>query len=284
MNHYYIITNSYKDKDNEVKNRICDYLERHGKKCTLQGQQDKTQGGYTDVKDIPADVDCIIVLGGDGTLLQAAHDVAERDIPLLGVNLGTLGYLAEVDSDKLESALKQLVDDDYDMDYRMMLTGKIVCDGKTEETDDALNDIVLSRSGSLRVIMYDIFVNGQFLKNYVADGMILSTPTGSTGYNMSAGGPIVEPTASLMVLTPVCPHTLNARSIILSPEDVIEIRISEGRNNVDQEVMVNFDGGHARFLHTGDRLVITKSVNRTQILKLNKLSFLEVLHNKMNDV
>ena len=158
-------------------------------------------------------------------------------------------------------------------------------DGEDTQTviaqDTALNDIVISRSGPLQIITFNIFVNGQFLNQYSADGVIITTPTGSTGYNLSAGGPIVEPKARLMMVTPICPHTLNQRSIILAAEDEIEVTIPEGRNGKQQQVEVSFDGNHAMVLRTGDRVRIRQSEKTTDIIKLSRVSFLEILHKKM---
>ena len=172
----------------------------------------------------------------------------ELDIPLIGVNLGTLGYLAEVESSHLEVALKQLTEDDFTCEKRMMLWGKFLPDGAEEGTSEiknyALNDIAITRKGSLQVLCFHIYVNEQYLCTYHADGVLLSTPTGSTGYNLSAGGPIVEPSAEFILLTPICPHTLNSRSIILSSEDVVEIVIPKGREGHVQCLEVNFDGSY----------------------------------------
>lgn len=283
MKHFFIITNDPKDKNMEVTNRIQQFIESHNKKCSIYEKEQEVIDSYTNPDKIPSDVDCILVLGGDGTLLQAARDTLELDVPLLGVNLGTLGYLAEVDISNLENALENLVNDEFEIEPRMMLRGDIRQLGKSASQTYALNDIVVSRYGSLQVIHFHIYVNGQFLKGYSADGIIVSTPTGSTGYNMSAGGPIVEPKAKLMVITPICPHTLNTRSIVLSPEDIVEIEIGQGKAGNIQEVEVNFDGNHSVKLSTGDRIKITKSEKETKIIKLNKVSFLEVLHKKMSE-
>ncbi len=284
MKSFFIITNKQKDKDLQVTHGIESYLEKH--KCQYKTQITNDCGGgdyYTNVEDIPDDVECILVLGGDGTLLQAANDTIERNIPLIGVNLGTLGYLAEVEQPNIESALEALITDEAEVANRMMLDGCIIRDGKQIEQLQALNDIIISRFGSLRILNFNIYVNDSFLKGYHADGIIIATPTGSTGYNMSAGGPIVEPKAKLMVLTPVCPHTFNTRSIILAPEDVITVEIAPGREGRKQDIEVSFDGSHKVTLVTGDRIRITQASKKTKILKLNKVSFLEVLHKKMSE-
>lgn len=165
----------------------------------------------------------------------------------------------------------------------MMLNGKAYsADGGTAE-GWALNDIVISRSGSLQIIKFNIYVNGQFLNAYQADGMIVTTPTGSTGYNLSAGGPLIEPCAQLITLTPICPHSLNQRSIILSSEDVIEVEIPEYRGGRVQTVEANFDGSQVIPLRSGEKIRIVKSEKVTEIIQLNRVSFLEVLHKKMKE-
>ena len=295
MNHFYIITNGHKDCNLEKTRDIRGYLEARKKKCTIQIKESGKEQEYTDVAQIPEDVDCILVLGGDGTLLQAARDIIQRDIPLLGINLGTLGYLAEIEETGMDAAMNQLLSGEYEVEQRMMLTGRIVRGGihqqkhkenglpayKTENSY-ALNDITITRSGSLQIIRFRICVNGQFLNEYHADGVIVATPTGSTGYNLSAGGPIVEPKAELLLITPISPHTLNTRSIILAPEDKIEREIEAGREESVQQVEVNFDGSHNVMLYTGDKVEIERAETTTGIVKLNKASFLEVLHKKLS--
>ena len=276
MNHFYIITNGHKDYNLEKTNEIRKYLEKCGKKCTVQVKEPGKEQGYTDAAQIPEDVDCILVLGGDGTLLQAARDIMERDIPLLGINLGTLGYLAEIEESGIYGALNQLLEGGYEVEQRMMLAGRIVRGEihrkrhaengyQQDETEKsyALNDIAITRSGSLQIIRFRICVNGQFLNEYQADGVIVATPTGSTGYNLSAGGPIVEPKAELILITPISPHTLNTRSIILAPSDVVEIEIGGGREGRVQQVEVNFDGSHNVTLYTGDKVIIERAVRAT---------------------
>ncbi len=314
MKQVYVITNRHKDRNWEKTNYIKDYLERRGVKCTVRemgqaleeaakaaegagtargtGQETGEEEGAR----ISGGAACILVLGGDGTLLAAARSTIHRDIPLLGVNLGTLGYLAEVEECGLDAALDQLIADNYEVEQRMMLTGRVVRGSYHErlheergiarqetEAFHALNDITVTRSGSLEIIRFQIYVNGQFLKEYHADGVIVATPTGSTGYNLSAGGPIVEPKAELILMTPICPHTLNARSIILSPKDRVELQIGEGREGSVQQVEVNFDGSRKLALYTGDKVEIEKADVTTGIVKLNQVSFLEVLHKKMSE-
>ena len=195
MDRFYIIPNSAKDPELTFSNRIIAYLEKHGARCHVQKITEKMEGPYhyTDPDGIPQDTQCIIVLGGDGTLLQAARDVVHLDIPLLGINLGNLGFLAEVNQTSLYSALDQLMADDYEVEERMMLEGRVYRGRKLIGQDIALNDIVIGRDGHLRVVRFKNYVNDVYLNSYNADGIIISTPTGSTGYSLSAGGPIVSP-------------------------------------------------------------------------------------------
>lgn len=267
MNHFYIITNQIKDRKLETTFRVKQYIETKGGRCILAG----------DTYVVPPETDCVLVLGGDGTLIRAARELYAYGVPLLGINLGTLGYLTEVELQNIESAMDILMEEEPTVEARMMLKGTLH-DGKE---DVALNDIVVTRLGALRVIRFNVYVNGELLNSYQSDGIIISTPTGSTGYNLSAGGPIVEPTAAMIVLTPICSHALNTSSIVLSAEDEIVIEIGKGRDNGIEEAGVSFDGGEMAEVHTGDRIVIKKAEDTTKLLKLSKVSFLEILRKKM---
>lgn len=234
-----------------------------------------------DARDLTEEIECMLVLGGDGTMLQAAGGAADKQIPMIGVNLGTLGYLAEVELENLEEALEQLLKDEYECDERIMLQGRIEGMDSVRNLSSALNDITITRCGSLQIIPLKIYVNGLFLCKWNADGIIISTPTGSTGYNMSAGGPIVEPGAELMVLTPICAHTLNTRSIVLKADDCVEIEIDSGHNGRSLQVEANSDGNERVSMVTGEKIFISKAKSITKIIKLSKVSFLEILHKKM---
>lgn len=267
MDKFYVITNTAKDKELETTLYVKKCIESHGKECVLSVEE----------PNFPEGTDCVLVLGGDGTLIRAARELDLQDVPLIGINLGTLGYLAEVEMQNIESAIAHMIHEKQVVEERMMLTG-IVC-GKHEDT--ALNDIVVTRLGALRVIRFNIYVNGELLNSYQADGVIISTPTGSTGYNLSAGGPIVQPTARMIVITPICSHALNTSSIVLSADDEIVIEIGQGRDGKLEEAGVSFDGDHLIEVKTGDRIVIRKAKHTTKLLKLNKASFLEILRKKM---
>lgn len=180
----------------------------------------------------------------------------------------------------LEELLNALLSDRYEIQERMMLSGRVYHKGKPAASHIALNDIVLAREGEMRVLKFKIYVNGQFLYEYSADGVIVSTPTGSTAYNLSAGGPIAQPDGELLILTPVCPHTLTSRTIVLGPESRIRIEISEKNEGCQAAA---FDGGTKVALTRGDYIEIERSKMVTRAVKLDDRSFLDILKHKMYD-
>lgn len=283
MEKFFIITNIAKDKDFEFTNSIIRYLESKGKVCYTQAKDavSNTNYNYTNADMIPKDTDCVIVLGGDGTLIQAARDLSKLELPLLGINIGTLGFLVDIDKEQALPAIDCVLDGDYEIDERMMLEGRAYRDGELIYSNVALNDVVINRSGALRVIDFDIYVNDEYLTSYTADGLIISTPTGSTAYNLSAGGPIAQPNSDLIILTPVCPHKINKRSIILDSCDEICVKMSPSRSN-EEERVASFDGELHTNLISGDKVIITRAPQKTKIVKTSKLSFFQVLSKKMS--
>lgn len=284
--YFQIMTNRPKDPDLRVTNYIREYLESRGAVCSVFADNENAEQIRSQEAVLTNKASCMIVLGGDGTLLKAAKETADSDVPLLGVNLGTVGFLAEVELSALDSALERLLQGEYHIEERMMLSG-CVMHGENKEKEsrpvNALNDVALTRKGPMQVISFRVWVNGQVLSSYCADGIVIATPTGSTGYNMSAGGPIVKPGAELILLTPICPHTLNTRSIILDADDEIEVEIGKRDSGQIQEVEVNFDGNVRFTLSTGDRIRVRRSESTTSIMKLSEGSFLERLHRKMSE-
>lgn len=278
-----IITNYDKDENLSVTKRIQKYMKEHGCECIIPEAPFCSLSNKEDdvLQKIPEDTEAILVLGGDGTLIQAAHDTVKYNLPLLGINLGTLGYLTEVGKDNMYNALDALIDGNYEIEERMMLEGQLTGSDITSEKYLALNDIVLNRVGGLRVVNYDIYVNDKFLATYQADGIIVSTPTGSTGYSMSAGGPIVSPCAQMSVITPICSHTLSNRSIVLDANDKISIYAQSHHSLNSPEAMVSFDAARALDMESGECIEIRKSQLVTKIIKINKDSFLQNLSKKM---
>ena len=284
MKFFYVIANSTREGALTTAGFIRDYLENLGIACVVDaGTPRLDRDGYTYREQVSPQVDCIIVLGGDGTLLQAAVDLAELEIPFLGINMGTLGFLTEVNKDGIKSALEKLIREEFTIEKRMMLLGRSYEAENVKDETRALNDIVITRRGSLQIINFNIYVNGQLLHRFHGDGVIVATPTGSTGYSLSAGGPIVEPKAELILLTPICPHSMHNRSIVLSSKDRVTVEIESSRDGETQEVEAIFDGCHKVLLRTGEKIEIRKSKKTTGIVKLSQVSFLEVLHRKLSD-
>ena len=274
MDCFYIITNKLKDKDYTITNQIRHYITLDRVLCYVS---EKDGEGHIIPGTVPEDVECGLVLGGDGTLIRAVRDLGERSLPLLGINLGTLGYLADVELKGYESALDRLFEGTPEVEERMMLEGVF----RNTRRDIAMNDIVLAREGKVRIISFNIYVNGTLLNTYQADGVILSTPTGSTGYNLSAGGPVVEPTAQIILITPICSHALNTSSIVLSADDVLEIEICEGRYGRQEQVSLCFDGAEQTTLVTGERVTIRKARQTARLIKLSRESFMKTMRKKM---
>ncbi len=282
MKNFHIITNETKDKDLVVTRKLQEIIADQGGTSQVVLFDVKSNGRCLTEEAFLEEADCALVLGGDGTLLRVARETAKKGIPVMGINLGTLGFLAEVEINRMDEAIEQLMAGKYTTEERMMLEGSVFHEGITKGFSSALNDITINRSGSLQIIRFSIYVNNKFLCKMNADGIILSTPTGSTGYNMSAGGPIAAPDAQLLILTPICAHTLNARSIILRSEDVVEIVIDHGRDGSKLTVEASFDANEKTIMETGDSIKISKSDRTTTIVKLDERSFIEALHRKMN--
>ena len=277
-----IITNSFKDKNLKLTNEIKAYIKEKGGTCQcFVSTGDDAKHAAPEADAIAPDTECVLVLGGDGTLIRAASKLVGQNIALIGVNLGTLGYLCELEESNVFSAVDELMEEHYAVEERMMLSGYGVKQGEKTECKVALNDIVIHRTGALSVVNLIVSVNGEYLNTFRADGIIISTPTGSTGYNMSAGGPIVDPKAQMILLTPINAHNLNSRSIVIGAEDEVMIEIGKRRSQKDETVEVSFDGDNAVGLEVGDKFLIKKADSTARICKLNNMSFLEILRKKM---
>ncbi len=284
MDRFLIITNKEKDINLSVTKKIVAYIEKAGKVATLSSVSPVQK--TTDPVIVPRQIECAIVLGGDGTIIQAANDLMTYGIPILGVNLGTLGFLAEIEENNVFEALDRLFEDDYRVENRMMIEGDVLfrtprIDMVEHSTGYALNDAVITRKGFSRIISLGIYVNDELVDNFLGDGVIISTPTGSTAYNLSAGGPIVIPRARAMVITPICPHSLSPRSIVVSAEDTIKIVVGKSKKTQEAEAIVTFDGKKVIDLGTDDTILIRKAKYNTKLVKLNRTGIYEILRSKL---
>jgi NAD+ kinase len=221
--------------------------------------------------------DFIIVLGGDGTLLAAARAVAQADIPILGVNLGSLGFLTEVALGELFTTLESIKADCCATDVRSMLHCELLRGGKILGAYEALNDVVASKSTIARMADFDVSVDKNFVSNYKADGVIISTPTGSTAYSLAAGGPIVLPGVDALIITPVSPHALTNRPLVLRGDSEIEIVVK----NTQEGAFLTVDGQTGVELQGGDRILCRKSKHQVRLFRMTQRTFFDVLRAKL---
>ncbi len=223
-------------------------------------------------------VDAVVVLGGDGTLLRAARQFSALGIPLLGINLGRLGFLTEIEQQELYPSLTKLLAGEYSIEERMMLTGTVTrAHGQTLQAL-ALNDVVISRGNISRMVTLEVSISDATLSTYPSDGVIVATPTGSTAYSLSAGGPVIFPEVQAIIITPICPHTLSARPMIVNPADSVKVSFRRGIDCV-----VTFDGQETIEISPGDFVTIERAGLTTKLINLSRHSFPELLRLKLKD-
>lgn len=267
-----VYTNENKDTGLETTRRVVDFL---GGKCEIIRRED-----FCDFESMCSAADVLIVLGGDGTILRAARKVCAFNLPILGINLGTMGFLAEIEPDKVEDCLTRFLNGEYTVENRFMIDAEIIRNGKSAGTYTALNDAVISGSSFKRVVSAELYVNGSYITSYLADGVIAATPTGSTAYSLSAGGPITDSAMELMLITPICPHTLSSRPLILPPDKHLTVKITGKR---DGRPLLTVDGQEGEMLVSGDEVVIKASKRVTRLVRVNGMNFYEILKNKISD-
>ncbi len=223
------------------------------------------------------DAELLICFGGDGTILHASKAATRAGVPVLGVNIGTMGFMAELESSEL-SQLARLAHDEYTIDERMMLHVRAVHEGQVILEDDALNDAVITKGAVARTIQLGVKCDGIEMMSFGGDGVVISTPTGSTAYSMSAGGPIVEPSAHNFIITPICAHDMMTKAMVTSAQRRITVDIGRiGRKNA----FLSVDGGRAVRLNTGDTVTITRSRYVTKLVRLSDRSFFDIVKNKL---
>lgn len=283
MNNVGFITNLDKDPDLTFTKKLVEFVKKNGCKPMLARiNADGFDGAeiFSNINDLYTNVDFVVVLGGDGTILRVARSSALHSIPILGVNLGTLGYLADVEKNDAENAVKLVLDGKYSIEKRMMIEAFIDNNSIDNDIGIALNDVAINNGVFSRMIKIGMEINGQFVDNFRADGIIISTPTGSTAYNLSAGGPILKPDTELMAITYVCPHALFSRPYVVSGNDVVRVNIGGDYNNV----ILSLDGQQNIPLKPGDIITVRRSKYYTNIIKTNDLSFYDILRRKMIEV
>ncbi|HHW56681.1 MAG TPA: NAD(+)/NADH kinase [Clostridia bacterium] len=277
-----VIPNINKDKDLEVTKSVVKWLLEQESEPYLN-EIVASKIGYEEYSGKPTDIyskcDFIIALGGDGTILNVARLCAPFGTPIFAVNLGHLGFLTDVDINEVFIALEKIYRGEYAVEKRMMLEANVVKNDMEVINFRALNDIVITRGAFSRMARINTYVNDNYVDTYLADGVIIATPTGSTAYSLSAGGPIVYPTVEVIIITPICPHTLYSRSIIVSSEDVIRLEISEE----NQDLMITTDGQQGYKLDYRDVIYIKKSNEYTNLIKVKNTNFFDLLRDKLTE-
>lgn len=241
---------------------------------TGQFEAEFTDGGVFEKADIA------LVLGGDGTILQVAAECAKLEIPILGVNLGRIGFMSEIEEEDIELAADKLMGGEYIIEKRMMLQTEINRDGQLQGTFHALNDVVISKTADVKLISTEVYSGKEKINEYISDGLIISTPTGSTGYNLSAGGPVINPKMNVLAATPICAHMLTARPMIIP--DTPSIKIKMGDKFSANEAVVSSDGDNIGYIKTGDEIIISRSKYETRLIRMGSSSFYDILIKKLS--
>jgi NAD+ kinase len=226
------------------------------------------------LEDIDEKTDLVLTFGGDGTILYTANVILEKEIPILGINLGGLGFLADVNIDQLSYAIEHVLHDDYQIELRNVLE---ISNSVNNLTRYAINDIIFDKAGYQRVIEIQVSTDNKYINNYIADGLILSTPTGSTGYNLSSNGPIIVPGTDVNIINPICPHSLTARPLIISANDEIRVKV----NTESDSFRSNADGQIYGDFQSGTMFVIKKSKYPLKLVKLRAYDIFSILRNKL---
>lgn len=223
------------------------------------------------------ELDAGIVLGGDGAFLRAGRRLAVSGVPLLGVNYGHLGFLTEIEPEQISWAVDRLIREEYRVEERFMLRAALIRDGSEHTSYDSINDVVVARGTLARIVSSRLYIDGSFVGVYRGDGMIIATPTGSTAYSLSAGGPILYPGMHAVVITPICPHTVGARSMVTSPDHRITIRF----DSPGDELLLTVDGQFGEALQPGDEVRVEQSTQKTRLIRLHDRTFYDILRNRL---
>lgn len=231
--------------------------------------------GVKDIEQVGLDVG--ISIGGDGTLLGVCRRLSAAGIPVCGINIGNFGFLADIELTEIESRLEKILSGDYRIEERLMLSGLIRREGELHFAGSAINDVVLAKGGVARMLHLGLSVDGCKISDYKADGLIVSTATGSTAYSLSAGGPIINPKVKVLLLTPICPHTFNVRPMIIDENEEVCVHIAA----VHQDILLTFDGQESFRLLPGDEVVVRKSQTRARIIKFDDKNFYHTMRTKL---
>lgn len=272
MNKLAIITNQQKDANGEITSACVRLLDNKYKIFCCDGIDNAK------TRECLSGAAAAIVIGGDGTILSAAGEAARADVPVLGINKGNMGFLADVELSEVEAALTAFCNGKYRIEERFMLSAEAKSAGGSLEELTALNDLVVSRASYTRMVALDVWIDGHFLSSYVGDGVVIATPTGSTAYSLSAGGPLVDASMDVSIITPVCSHTLSAKPMIVPGSAQIKVKF---RDTFDDVAMLTADGQRAVEITDGTEVVVKAAQHKTKLIKVSGRCFYEILHKKL---
>jgi|LSQX01.2.fsa_nt_gb NAD+ kinase len=279
-----IIPNMEKDIKLKRTKKLVDILDGYGVSVILD-KEIPLDKNYANVILVPEEeifsqTELIMVLGGDGTLLSVARKAAPYNIPILGINMGHLGFLTELDENNLDQSIEKVINREYSIDNRMMINARLYRNNIPVDEFIALNDIGITRGSFSRIINFKVYIDKKFVDFFPADGIIVSTPTGSTAYSLSAGGPVVDPNMNIILLTPICPHTLHSRSIIVPDHKSVEVHIQDVYQH---DAMITVDGQQGYELLPGDIIKAERSSFVTHLVRLSDVSFYDLLRRKLTE-
>ena len=273
-----VFPNIHKPEAPRVIQRILDFFADKDARIIMPLEEARffRRAGYgvPDIENVPTDI--ALSIGGDGTLLGVCRRYSHHAVPVCGINIGTLGFMADIELDELEKKLQKILDGDYIIEHRLLLAGYVISDGKKRFLGHAINDIVV-KGGVARMLYLGLTINQSHLLDYKADGILVSTPTGSTAYSLSAGGPIMNPNVRALIVTPICAHTFTLRPLVIREDDTVHIQIAR----VQQDIIVTFDGQQVFRLLPGDEVIVQKSNAQADIVKFEDKDYYQILRTKL---
>lgn len=279
MKNIAIIVKPHTKDIKNITESLIDILKYHNKNIFLEERTAKVLGEnhYNSNDEIKDSADLLIVLGGDGTLISAVRILENKDTPVMGINLGRLGFLTDTKLSEFEEKLKQIFRGNYKIEKRMKLKVDVFKNGKQTFETQVMNDVVINKGALARIVDIDVFVDNLFMNRYRSDGIIVATPTGSTAYTLAAGGPIVFPTLNSIIVTPICPHSLSHRPIVLNENSVIRLKIDD----LEDKVFLTCDGQTGKKLESGEEVFVKKSLSSANLIVSEGYNYFSLLKEKL---
>ena len=274
-----VFPNRTKERAGEIVDRIFKYYKSKDVRLVMPANDaryyKKDGSGLPCVERVH--IDMALSIGGDGTLLGVCRRFTNQEVPVCGINLGTLGFLVDIEPQELEGRLEKIISGEYRIENRLLLSAYIKSDFGEKYLGNAINDVVISKGGVARMLKLKLFINETHLMNYQADGLIVSSPTGSTAYSLSAGGPILNPNIKCLLLTPICAHTFQMRPLVVGDRDVIKLKVAE----THQDIIITLDGQESFYVKPGDEITVKKADTTAHIVKFEDKDYYRVLRNKL---